>query len=100
MRKHFKKADPKLLDNWINNNSTQKLSSDNTADHGTHHKSEIAQGTANNPKTLHSKLSASDERKSTILAIITPIAFLLTIGIMLNPSSARLTTLQGVMQQA
>lgn len=96
MRKHFKKADPKLLDNWINNNSTQKLSSDNAADHGTHHKSEIAQGTANNPKTLHSKLSASDERKSTILAIITPIAFLLTIGIMLVPRLVPgLPTLQG-----
>lgn len=87
MRKHFKKANPQLLDSWMGTVSASEASKEeeHTSHQGTHHKVEIAQGTAGPVKGQHSPLTSSEEKKSRILAIVTPIAFLLTIGIMLVP---------------
>ena len=98
MRKHFKKADPQLLDNWMKTAAGPSLAKEEeeVSHQGTHHKVEIAQGTSAPVKGQHSPLTPSEEKKSRLLAVVTPIAFLMTIGIMLIPRIIPgLPTLQG-----
>lgn len=98
MRKHFKKADPQLLDNWMTTATGTSLATEEekVSHQGTHHKAEIAQGTSAPVKGQHSPLTTPEEKKSRILAVVTPIAFLATIAIMLVPRLIPgLPTLQG-----
>lgn len=85
MRKHFKKPNPQLLDNWIKSDVTLASEIESVEHQGTHHKEMIAEGTADPIKTAHSRLSPDQERKSKILAIVTPVAFLTAIVIMILP---------------
>lgn len=83
MRKHFKPASQRLLDAWM----VQTVDTDlaRLEEEGTHDKAEIARGTASEKEVVHRKLSASEEKKSKFLAVLTPIAFLTAIGIMIVP---------------
>ncbi|ASR91162.1 MULTISPECIES: hypothetical protein [Alcaligenes] len=83
MRRHFKPADSRLLDAWMRQAPDSTL--DDVESQGTYDKAEMARGTAGNEHTVHSGLSAKEERYSRILAWITPLAFLAVIGIMLLP---------------
>lgn len=85
MRKHFKKPNPQLLQQWIVSDQSTISTSNEEEPQGTHHKSALAEGTSGSTKTLHSTLTVEQEKKSKILAIVTPIAFLIAIGIMILP---------------
>lgn len=85
MRKYFKKPDPHLLQEWMVGKQSTLPTTSPEEPQGTHHKSALAEGTAGSAKTLHSTLTPEQEKKSRILAIITPIAFLFAIGIMILP---------------
>ncbi|MCQ9617752.1 hypothetical protein L1889_14600 [Paenalcaligenes niemegkensis] len=83
MRKHFKPASQEHLDIWM----AQTMDSDlaRVEAEGTYDKAEIARGTADEPGITHPRLSASEEKKSKFLAVLTPIAFIGVIAIMIVP---------------
>lgn len=85
MRKHFRKPNQQLLENWMQNEVSLSVEKKAVEHQGTHHKEMMAEGTADNIKTAHARLSPEQEKKSKILAIVTPLAFLTAIGIMILP---------------
>ena len=83
MRRYFKPADTKLLDEWMGQAPDSTL--EEVESQGTYDKAEIARGTAGSELTAHGSLSSKEQRYSRILAVITPLAFLAVIGLMLLP---------------
>lgn len=82
MRKYFKRPSQAHLDEWMTQTVDSRLA--DVESEGTHDKAEIARGT-NGSQHLHSNLSADEERKSRIMAVLTPLAFIGVIGIMIVP---------------
>src|SRR5690606_10719606 len=82
MRKYFKRPSQAHLDEWMTQTVDSRMA--DVESEGTHDKSEIARGT-NGSQHLHSNLSAEEERKSRIMAVVTPLAFIGVIGIMIVP---------------
>lgn len=83
-RKHFRKPSQNWLSDWMAQGPDSNLS--NIESQGTHDKAAIARGTAEGDEwTSHVGLTVQEERYSRILAVLTPLAFLVVIAIMLLP---------------